>query len=223
MPPDEPSGPKTSRQIDDAWIRGHYPRIHRAAWLMTGDAWEAEDLAQETFVVALDRWKSFEGRSSDATWLYGILIRLHQRRSRSLARMRRRLLQYVQRSDAVERTMSQTEDPQTVLARSQWQASVWADVARLPAAQQIAVTLRFAEGMPYAQIAEATGCAIGTAKTRVHHGLKRLRQQLDVERSAAKFDSGDVEAGCATATATSIRQIKDESELPSAVEITSRP
>lgn len=164
---------------DDAWIAAHYERIHRAAWLMTGDAWEAEDLAQETFVVAIDRWRSFGGRSSRLTWLYGILIRLRRRRARSVTRLRRRIEEYMSRK---ERTVA--ADPQLEFAYRQWRESVWADVATLPAAQREAILLRFAEGMTYEQIAQTSGCAVGTAKTRVHHGLSRLRNHRDRDNLA---------------------------------------
>lgn len=166
--------------IDNDWVCEHYPRIHRAAWLMTGQAAEAEDLAQETFVVALDRWDTFQRRSSDSTWLYGILIRLVQRRGRSLARMRRRLVRYAERNLSLWGSSAQTEDPQQELARRQWRESVWADVARLPTAQRVAVTLRFAEGMSYQQIGDAIGCPTGTAKSRVHLGVQRLRTHFCV-------------------------------------------
>ena len=162
--------------IDDDWIRQQYPRIHRAAWLMTGDPADAEDLAQETFIVALERWNSFQGRSSRQTWLYGILIRLCQRRRRSLARFRQRLKQYIEQKSCSEADRSARGNPEDLVWRQQWQESIWASVARLPAEQQTAVTLRFAEEMSYQQIAEVVGCAVGTAKTRVHHGLRRLRE-----------------------------------------------
>ncbi len=170
--PNEPAG-----LPDDQWVAAHYPRIHRAAWLMTGDAWAAEDLAQETFVVAIDRWNRFAGRSSRATWLYGILMRLRRRRARTLARLRRRIEEYVSRKNP-----DQTRDPKTEFAYQQWRESIWAEVARLPDAQREAVLLRFAEGLTYEEIAQAVGCAAGTAKTRVHHGLKRLRRNTDLER-----------------------------------------
>ena len=159
---------------DDRWIAAHYERIHRSAWLMTGDAWEAEDLAQETFVIAIDRWDRFEGQSSRATWLYGILLHLVRRRARTLARLRKRIQRYVfQREPLV------SEDPQIEFAKQQWRDSVWAEVAKLPESQREAVALRFAEEMSYEEIAHVTGCAVGTAKSRVHHGLKRLRTKTD--------------------------------------------
>ena len=160
-------------QPDDEWVRAHYARIHRSAWLMTGNATKAEDLAQEVFLVALDRWSRFEGRSSDSTWLYGILIRLHQKQNRTLARLRKRLKSYVDLSAAPERG---EPDPSHQMADRQWRQSVWSMVAKLPTEQQQAITLRFAEQMSYQEIAAAMDCRLGTAKTRVHHGLKRLRE-----------------------------------------------
>ena len=156
---------------DDEWVRAQYERIHRAAWMMTGDVWAAEDLAQQTFVVAIDKWDRFDGRSARETWLYGILIQLRRRHYRSLTRLRRRIENYAKRNP-----LSEAHIPTDELAESQWRETVWADVARLPAAQRDAVTLRYAEEMSYEEIAETLKCAVGTAKTRVHHGLKRLRK-----------------------------------------------
>ncbi|MFK8113927.1 MAG: RNA polymerase sigma factor [Rubripirellula sp.] len=175
-----------AKPIDDEWIREHYSRIHRAAWLMTGDAWAAEDLAQETFIVALDRWDRFEGRSSESTWLHGILMQLARRRGRTLARLRRRLSLYFDQT----KPETQADDTQNGLAAQEWRQSIWAEVAKLPQPQRDAVTLRFANEMDYEQIASALGCAVGTAKTRVHHGIKRLREQMTSKRSN--------EASCST-------------------------
>jgi RNA polymerase sigma-70 factor, ECF subfamily len=172
MPPEPADAP-----IDDDWIREYYPRIHRAAWLMSGDPATAEDLAQETFIIALDRWHQFEGRSSASTWLCGILLHVHQRHGRTLARMRRRLMHYI---DARTSGGPASGDPQTELASKEWRQSIWALVAKLPRPQRDAVTLRFAENLTYEEIADTLGCSVGTAKTRVHHGIKRLRERTNL-------------------------------------------
>ncbi len=169
--PDPSEIPSDPQVPDDPWIGALYPRIYRAAWMMTGDPWAAEDLAQDTFVVAIDKWDRFDGRSSRSTWLYGILVRLRQRRDRTLARMRRRLQAYADRNPPKE-----ILDPEVQLAASEWRESVWADVATLPAAQRDAIVLRYVEEFSYEEIAAAMNCAVGTAKTRVHHGLKRLKE-----------------------------------------------
>ncbi len=172
-----PASPDQVREPSNDWICRHYARIHRAAWVMTGDAWEAEDLAQETFAVALEKWKSFQGRSTDATWLFGILLKLRSRRERTLVRMKRRLQEYVDRN----RNTKSSEDPQQALSEKRWKESVWASVARLPKPQRDAVTLRYAEGLSYDKIADIVGCPPGTAKTRVHHAIKRLRLDMGEE------------------------------------------
>ncbi|MEO1529980.1 MAG: RNA polymerase sigma factor [Planctomycetota bacterium] len=158
-------------EMSDAWIRDVYPRIHRAAWAMTGDPSVADDLAQETFVVALDKWDSFDRRSTRLTWLHGILIRTSRKRFRSLARLRRRLEAYWQRDPRPQ----VSADSSRQLALREWNESVWSEVAKLSRPQAEAITLRFACDMTYEQIAEAVGCPEGTAKTRVHHGLKQLQ------------------------------------------------
>jgi RNA polymerase sigma-70 factor, ECF subfamily len=157
--------------MDQAFIELYYPRIHRTAWTLTGCASEAEDLAQETFIVALDRWDSFEGRSQRATWLIGILIRLKARRDRSLGRLRRRLVEYFQHTG-----FSVDVNPETIAVQQEWQQSVWAQVSRLPPPQRDVIVLKFAEQLTHDEIAEAVGCPVGTVKTRLHHAIKRLKQ-----------------------------------------------
>lgn len=159
-------------EMTDAWIREVYPRIHRAAWAMTGRGALADDLAQETFVVALDKWDSFAAQSTRMTWLHGILIRLCRKRFRSSARLRRRIAAYWTRTSEPHAS----PDVALEVARQEWNESVWAEVAKLPRPQAEAITLRFASEMTYEEIASAIGCAEGTAKTRVHHGLKSLRR-----------------------------------------------
>ncbi len=157
--------------MDQAFIERNYSRIHRTAWMMTGCAIEAEDLAQETFIVALDRWDTFDRRSQRLTWLVGILMHLKSRNDRSLGRLKRRLVEYFQRSEPI-----QDADPETTAIQREWKQSVWAQVARLPPKQREVVVLRFAEQLTYDEIADALGCPVGTVKTRLHHATKRLEQ-----------------------------------------------
>lgn len=156
--------------MDDRWVSYHYPIIYRAAWTMTGNTAEAEDLAQETFVVALDRWDTFAGRSTRSTWLYGILIHLHRRRSRSLSRLKRRL-----ERNANSKNESVHDDPAAEDYYEAWKSSVWSLVAKLPAVQCAAITLRFMQELSYRELAQAMNCSVGTAKSRVHEGIKRLK------------------------------------------------
>lgn len=69
----------------ESWIDQHGDALYRWALLRLGNEDEAADVVQETFLAALDRPKAFEGRSSERTWLIGILkhkIADHLRRRR---------------------------------------------------------------------------------------------------------------------------------------------
>src|SRR5207247_1221952 len=60
----------------------YFARIHRAALVLTGNPWDADDLAQETFLILARRGHEFQGRSSLYTLLYGILLNLERRERR---------------------------------------------------------------------------------------------------------------------------------------------
>ena len=60
---------------------------------------------------------------------------------------------------------------------------VLAALGRLPERQRVAVTLRYLQDLPYAEISGATGWPEGTAKTLVRRGLARLRKMIIVDDS----------------------------------------
>lgn len=164
----------------------HFERIHRAALVLCGDPWDADDLAQETFLVlsrqasAEHDGKRFEGRSQVYTWLYGILLNL-ERRERRRYGMRKRKLQTV--GERLE-TDGPAQPIETPLEAEEWRKSLWAVVARLPDGQRQALVLRFSEGLAYEQIAETLQCPLGTVKSRIFHGLANLKRDLSTDRGA---------------------------------------
>lgn len=166
----------------DEITREHFARIHRAALVLTGNPWDADDLAQETFLVLARQEHRFEGRSSIFTWLYGILLNL-DRRERRRHGMRRKKLQVLWDNEpAGERTAPAAETPIEV---AEWKNSLWAWVHRLPDGQREALVLRFSAGLAYEEIAQAMQCPLGTVKSRIYHGLLGLRRMMN---------SGDEEA-----------------------------
>jgi RNA polymerase sigma-70 factor (ECF subfamily) len=165
----------TKLNIDEI-TREHFPKIHRAALVLTGNPWDADDLAQETFLVLARQQDRFQGRSSVFTWLYGILLNL-DRRERRRHGMRRKKLQVLWDNEpAGERTTPPAETPIEV---AEWKDSLWSWVHRLPDGQRQALVLRFSEGLPYEEIARAMQCPLGTVKSRIYHGLLSLRRMMN--------------------------------------------
>ena len=162
----------------DEVTRRYFSRIHRAALVLTGNPWDADDLAQETFLVLANQADRFEGRSSTYTWLYGILLNL-DRRDRRRHGMRRKKLQVLwDRQPKHERTAPGADNAVVV---AEWKQSLWSLVDRLPDGQRQALVLRFSEGMRYDEIAAVLECPLGTVKSRIFHGLAALKRLIEVE------------------------------------------
>jgi RNA polymerase sigma-70 factor (ECF subfamily) len=161
-------------------IDTYFDRIHRAALVLTGNPWDADDLAQETFVVLTRQSERFEGRSSVYTWLYGIMLNLERRERRRQGTHRSKLRVLWADDPLREQTVPAAETPIEV---AQWKRSLWGFVAQLPDGQRQALVLRFSEHLSYEEIAEVLDCPLGTVKSRIFNGLAGLRILLDNSES----------------------------------------
>jgi RNA polymerase sigma-70 factor (ECF subfamily) len=164
-------------------VERHYGRIHRAALVMTGNVWEADDLAQETFLQAMRSLRRFSGRSRVETWLYAILVNQHRRRLRTQARRERRQLRWLH----WVWTPPPSEKPEQDMESEEWRQSVWRHVAELPEVQRHAMVLRYSEDLSYEEIAQVLGCPVGTVKSRLHHALATLRSKVDATENDARL------------------------------------
>jgi len=156
----------------------HYARIHRAALALSGNPWDADDLAQETFLVLSRQGERFEGRSNMYTWLYGILLNLDRRRRHRHGMQRRKLKIVGEQQLHRPMTASAADVPVEV---EEWKRSLWSRVAQLPEGQRSALVLRFSGELQYGEIAEVLQCPLGTVKSRIYHGLRGLRELIQEE------------------------------------------
>lgn len=139
----------------------------RLAYLILGDADEAQDVTQEAFIRAYLRLEQHDGQRPFRPWLLGIIANLSRNRQRSVGRYLATLKRYWQ-TDPKLRSTAQIE----IQTGSQ---HLWQAVQKLrPAAQQI-VYLRFFLAMSEAETAVTLNIPVGTAKSRQHRALKQLR------------------------------------------------
>jgi RNA polymerase sigma-70 factor (ECF subfamily) len=168
--------------IDDA-IRRYFSRIHRAALILTGSPWDADDLTQETFLLFSQNRGKFKGNSSLYTYLYGILLNLERRHRRRYGMWRRKLRVLCEDESWSPRAAPPAD---ASLEVAEWKRSLWARVAELPDGQRQVLVLRFSEGLRYEEIAEALEIPLGTVKSRIYHGLLALRRQLSTQETEFK-------------------------------------
>ena len=67
----EPTGGAFERLCEEEW-----PTVMRTAYLITGDRSEAEDLAQEAFVRAYERWSTVAALDRPQAWLQRVVVNL---------------------------------------------------------------------------------------------------------------------------------------------------
>lgn len=157
---------------------------------LLGDATEAEEAVQETFVEVFRSLPRFRGESALATWATRVCVNVSLRRRERLHRMRT-VIETTEEGD-VDRAPAPSEvrprTPEAEAERRELAGFVHAALERLPEEFRGALVLRELEGMAYAEIAAALGTAVGTVKSRVHRGRVMLKDLLQ-ERLGGDIDA----------------------------------
>jgi RNA polymerase sigma-70 factor (ECF subfamily) len=137
-------------------------------WL--GHREDAEDVLQEIFWQVWCRASQYcASRSPPEVWLFVIA------RSRALDHLRRNRSEQVSSMKPEQVTMS---GPSDILEWREATEQVRETLAMLPDEQQTAIRLAFNEGLTYDQVARVQAIPVGTAKTRIRTGMKRMRELL---------------------------------------------
>ena len=144
------------RSFDDLY-RSTQPAMVRVAVLLVGSEDVATDLVQDSFVRVHARWDRVEDPVAYVRRCVVNACHSHHRRLRLLRRLDLR-----------------PAEPAELGARELSDA-----LAALPHRQRAALVLRFYEGLPDAEIAQALGCRTGTVASLVHRGLAALREVID--------------------------------------------
>lgn len=143
---------------------------------------EVDDIIHDTFVRVLQAMPRYQNRGSFSAWLRRICLNLWRDRARRSTReVPQAPATFEQASIFKEQTGPGDDD-----------TSIAGLLMRLPLEQRTVLTLRFAEDLSLQEIARIVQAPVGTVKSRLHYGLRRLRQL-----AARKHDSekGDGDAG----------------------------
>lgn len=131
----------------------------------TGEMAEAQDVVQEAFCRALDRWRVLSTYDDPVAWVRKVAWNLATSRWRRLrtavAFARRQREEFVSEPDPVRLDLMNA-------------------LATLPPKQRQAVVLRYLAGLSIQEIAIMTGAAEGTVKTWLHRARTKLDSMLEV-------------------------------------------
>jgi RNA polymerase sigma-70 factor (ECF subfamily) len=160
------------------------PAVVAACARILGDRAEAEDVAQEAFVIAYRSLSTWRADGAFGAWLSRIAVRLAIRRARARKQVTW-LDPLAAEADPAGtdryRTVSAADavDPATTVLRTERDTQLRTAVASLDEPYREVVALRFFAERSLQEIADATDRPLGTVKTHLHRGLARLRHALE--------------------------------------------
>jgi RNA polymerase sigma-70 factor (ECF subfamily) len=182
----------------------HLSSLYGAAFRLTRNGRDAEDLVQDVMLRAYRFWDSFERDSNCKAWLFKILTNTFINNYQKAKRGREVLSaaqSEQQATDGVlvhENALSQ-RDPEGILLDHSLSEDVSRALADIPADFRLAVVLCDIEGFSYKEIAEIMECPVGTVMSRLHRGRRLLKQSLreyavaqGIVKDAATDDKGDM-------------------------------
>jgi RNA polymerase sigma-70 factor (ECF subfamily) len=163
----------------------HFERpVYSLCYRLLGDAEEARDAAQETFLKVYRGINSFRGESGLKTWIYRIAINQAMNQQRWWRRRHRDETVSLELSRGESETTlgnllaGRDASPEAQAIASQRERRIIDALGDLRQEYRVALILREIEELSYEEIAEALAISIGTVKSRIARGREELRRRL---------------------------------------------
>lgn len=157
----------------------HYAELARLAFLLTGEADAADDLAADAFVALWDRWDRVSAAEHPVAYARGVVANLARSRIRGAVRERRRVALFW------SRRAERTDGPDVAAVLDVRQA-----LRRLPFRKRACVVLRHALDLSEKDTALALGISVGTVKSQTSKGMAELERLLGDRAGLENVGSG---------------------------------
>lgn len=151
-------------------VEKYQGQVYNLSWRMLGNAQDAEDATQETFVLAWQGLPRFKG-GDFKTWLLRIASNVCIDHLRANRRHQTISLDELLKDPAI----SQLESPEDRVLREELAGLLNRCLLALPEKQRLVVILADVQGLSYEEIAQITGTSLGTVKSRLNRGRMNLR------------------------------------------------
>jgi RNA polymerase sigma-70 factor (sigma-E family) len=161
----------------EAWVRSAQSRLVEAAFLMSGDAYHAQDLVQEALIKVAARWERLRDQDPHA-YARKILYRDHISWWR-----KRRDVPFDVLPEVAQRDQSESRVDDLLMS---------AALARLTRKQRAVLVLRYFEDMSEHQTADTLGVSVGTVKSQCAAALARLRRVAPELKAFEVGEASDV-------------------------------
>ena len=157
----------------------HLNAVYRAAVAICGRQCEAEDLVQDTFVKAFERFELFEKRTNCKAWLFQIL------RNTWIDRLRHQKIAGLTLPLEEEIVAKASEDGELKWSNAEDLIENFSDdqiikaLSELPEDQRLTLFLTDVEQLSQKEVAQIAGVAVGTVKSRASRARAELKNKLN--------------------------------------------
>ena len=138
---------------------------------LLGERAVAEDILQETFLRALERYSDFKPRAKVSTWLYTIARNLALNYLKKKKRGKKAL------ADAAD--LIKNKDVAAEVEQKEMSRKLRDAIQRLSTSHREVLLLKLQGNLSYKEIARITGSRIGTVRSRLHYAISALREILN--------------------------------------------
>lgn len=168
-----------SRAAVAALVDDYAPRLRALGLRLCGNAADADDLVQDTFLQAYRRWSTLQNQTNPGPWLFTIAARACRRRSaRRRATRMPAFSELAPFADTTVADLRENASPTRAAESAEARAAMESAIATLPAPFRFALVLKDILELPTDDVAEVLGVKPQTVKTRVHRARLLLRKAL---------------------------------------------
>ncbi|MEM7261415.1 MAG: sigma-70 family RNA polymerase sigma factor [Planctomycetota bacterium] len=176
-------------------LRMYGGRLLAVARRIVKDEHLAQDTVQDGFIMAMNGFDKFDGRSQLGTWLYRIVV------NAALMKLRKKSFKERPAGEAMPQFLDSgnrefgrstwREAPEAMAESHEMQDLVLASIAELPDDYRTILLLRDIEELNTKEAATVLGISPGAAKVRLHRARQALREVLDPIMSAGAETSDE--------------------------------
>lgn len=161
-------------------VDAYKDKIYQLGYRMLGNAHEAEDIVQETFLKVFANLEKYDPSHKFSTWIYRIGTNL------CIDRLRKRKSVYSldaevaggEGSDGYSMLAGKDDTPEDQAMLSETRVQIRNAIEELPEKYRSVVVLRYFHDLSLQEISHILGMPVTTIKTRVHRGREYLRRKL---------------------------------------------
>jgi RNA polymerase sigma factor (sigma-70 family) len=165
-------------------VRDHQDMVFRTLLRLTGSRENVDDLAQDVFLRLYRALPNFRGEALVSTYLYRITVNVAQDEWKRRRRDDRPLISISDETSSWEdRLQHPDRNAEEQMEEREFQQVVEEQLLRLSQVERNILVLYHQEERSYEQISLALGLPIGTVRTHLHRGRKKLREGLQARQS----------------------------------------